>query len=59
MILSIELPRQKKTEVVKVTVTESNFEAAFDPQKAFRFFANISAKYEGEEKKAKIQVELD
>lgn len=57
--LSIELPRQKKTEAVQVNVTETSFDAAFDPKAVFRFFANISAKYEGEEKKAKVQVELE
>lgn len=57
--MKIELPREKKTESVKVTVQESHFEIAFDPKKAFRFFTLVSGKFEGEEKKAKIQVEID
>lgn len=57
--LKIELPRQKRTEILKVKTTDSYFEAAFDPKSVFRFFAHVSAKHENEEKKAKIQVEID
>lgn len=57
--LNVELPRQKKTEAVKVNVTESYFEATFDPKTAFRFFAKISATHEGEVKKTSIQVEIE
>lgn len=57
--MRIELPREKKIETVKVNTKESYFEAAFDSKAAFRFFAHISGKFEGEEKKAKIQVEID
>jgi hypothetical protein len=55
--LKVELPRAKKTELLKATVTEDGIKAPFDSKGANRFIVHVAAKHMQEEKAAKIQIE--
>ncbi len=55
--LKVELPRAKKIETLKASVTDETIKASFDAKKANRFIIHVNAKHRGEEKAAKIQIE--
>ena len=55
--LMVELPRAKKMEPLKATVTDDGIKATFDSKNANRFIVHVTAKHMQEEKMAKIQIE--
>lgn len=55
--LKVELPRAKKVESLKATVTDDAIKAPFDAKNANRFIVHVIAKHANEEKVAKIQIE--
>lgn len=55
--VSAEFPRSKRTETLKVSLSDDKILAPLDPKREYRFFLNVSAMHEGELKVAKIQVE--
>lgn len=55
--LKVELPRAKKVELLKASVTDDAIKAPFDAKNANRFIVHVIAKHANEEKMAKIQIE--
>jgi len=57
VVVKVEFPRSKKTELLKVDVQKEFILAEFDSKRANRFFVHVSATHEKESKAGKIQIE--